>query len=155
MDPLSITVGALTLVEFGLKLIKSLEILRDLSHVPDDIAALIDELRDLQDVLAAVCVATKERSSIEGPRGGSDELKSLLSKTRGIFSSIASHCGIAESHRRSSNQEDSTDAVESPSNVDLLTRFRWLKDRKKIDRYRVRLQILRADIGNHLASLSL
>ena len=157
MDPISITASTIALVEFGLKLVKSLEILRDLSHVPDDIAALIDELRDLQDVLAAVCVATKERAGVEGLRECSDELKSLLSKTGGVFSSIARHCGISLDHRQIPNQTDLTTAADSADspNLDLLTRFRWLKDRRRINHYRQRLHILRLDIGNHLASLTL
>ena len=129
MDPISITATTITLVEFGLKLVKSLEILRDLSHVPDDIAALIDELRDLQDVLAAVCVAMKQRARVEGLRECSDELKLLLSKTGAVFTAIASHCGISLDHRQSFTQADPENAEASSPNLDLLTRFRWLKER--------------------------
>lgn len=155
MDPLSITVSTIALIELGLKIVKGLQILRDLSHVPDDIAALIDELHDLQDVLTAVCVATKHKASAAGLHQCSDELKSLLSKTGQTFRSIASHCGVLVEERHKPLQDDFVTAIESPSNVDLLTRFRWLKDRKRIDHYRRRLKILRLDINSHLASQNL
>ncbi|KAL8731479.1 MAG: hypothetical protein Q9181_004289 [Wetmoreana brouardii] len=155
MDPLSITASTIALVGLGLKLLKGLEILKDLSHIPDDISALIDELQDLQDVLAAVCVATKQRASVGGLRECSIELKSLLSKAGDIFASIANHCGITISVQHDVGREDLGSSSGSTPNLDLLARFRWLKDRKKIDQYRRRLKVLRLDIGNHLASLSL
>ena len=155
MDPLSITASTIALIELGLKIVKGLQILRDLSHVPDDIAALIDELHDLQDVLTAVCVAAKQRASVTGLHQCSEELKSVLSKTGGIFRSIAVHCGILVEQRHNPVQDDFVTAIDSPQEIDLLTRFRWLKDRKRIDFYRRRLKILRLDIGNHLASQNL
>lgn len=155
MDPLSITVSTVALVELGLKLLKGLEILKDLSHVPDEIEALIDELQDFHDVLAAVCVATKQRAKVGGLREGMDELKTVLGKARDILTSIADHCGITFSDRHHNPGEDDGDLSSASPNLDLLTRFRWLKDRKRIKNYRRRMKVIRLDIGNHLASLSL
>lgn len=139
MDPLSITVSTVALVELGLKLLKGLEILKNLSHVPDEIEALIDELQDFHDVLAAVCVATKQRAKVGGLREGTDELKTVLGKARDILTSIADHCGITFSDKHSDpGKEDRTLPSASP-NLDLLTRFRWLKDRKSIKNYRRRM----------------
>ena len=155
MDPLSITVSTVALVELGLKLLKGLEILKDLSHVPDEIEALIDELQDFHDVLAAVCVATKQRAKVGGLRGGADELKTVLGKAKDILTSIADHCGITFSDRHSNPGEEDRDLSSASPNLDLLTRFRWLKDRKRIKNFRRRMKVIRLDIGNHLASLSL
>ena len=155
MDPLSITASTVALVEFGLKLVKGLEILWDISHIRDDIAALIDELRDLHDVLTAVCVATKQSAGVEGLRERSDELKPLLLKAENILRCIGQHCGISVTHLHRPNSEDPARAVEPPLNLDLLTRFRWLKNRKRIDLYRQRLKTIRLDILNHLVSSSL
>ena len=155
MDPLSITVSTVALVELGLKLLKGLEILKDLSHVPDEIEALIDELQDFHDVLAAVCVATKQRARVGGLREGTDELKTVLGKAKDILTSIADHCGITFSDRHSKIAEENGDLSSASPNLDLLTRFRWLKDRKKIKNFRRRMKVIRLDIGNHLASLSL
>ena len=157
MDPLSITASTIAIVELGLKLVKGLEILRDLSHVPDQIAALIEELQELQGVLAAVCVATRQRSEIEDVRECSPELKSLLAKAGNVLSAIASHCGISVNNHldSDSDSESSSDKRNTASDLDLLSRFRWIKDKKKIQSYRERLKTLRSHIVIHLVSLNL
>ena len=54
MDPLSATVSTIALVSFSRKLLHALKILKQLSYISGDIAALVDELQDFQDILATV-----------------------------------------------------------------------------------------------------
>ena len=155
MDPLSIAASTIALVGFCRKLSHGLATLKDLSRVPDEIAALLDELQDLRNVLATVCVVLDQRLSIEGLHGHTEELKSLLVKAGRITSSIATHCGITINQDSNPGPDKGQDSFSGPVLLDPLTRFRWLKDRRKIDNYRQRLKIVRTDIANHLASLNL
>ena len=152
MDPLSITASTVALVGLCVKLSNGLQKLVDLSSIPEDIASLVEELKDLQNVLTAVCVVTQQRASVKGIREASDELKALLTKAGVTFNTIANYCGIPIHSKQGQGFETS---FENPPNLDLLSRFRWLKDRKKIELYRRRLEVVRLDIANHLSSLSL
>ena len=155
MDPLSITASIVALVGVCRKLIQGLTVLRQLSHVPEHIAALLDELEDFRNALDAVRAVSQQRQSLDGVEQCSEELKGLLLKASDLFASIASHCGINIYKLRPDHSEDPSNASGASLNLDLLSRFRWLKDRRKVDLYRKRLEVLRADIANHLAALSL
>ena len=155
MDPLSITTSAIALIGFCHKLSQGLVILKQLSHIPDDIAAILDELQDFKNVLSAVCVVARRRTDLEGLEDFSESLKTLLLKSCGIITSIANHCGIAVERNCSGDFDEVTSLDEPPVNLDLLSRFRWLKDKKKIEAYRRQLKLVRLDIANLLASLSL
>ena len=155
MDPLSITASTIALVGLCRKLSHGLTILKDLSHVPEEIAELLNELHDLRNVLTAVCVILEQRLNLERLGGCTEELKSLLAKAGRIFASIATHCGITIHQDLPFDRRNDTDTFSAPVLLDPLKRFRWLKDRKKIANYRQRLKIIRLDIGNHLSSLNL
>ena len=145
MDPLSIAASTIALVGLCRKLSHGLTILKDLSHVPEEIGALLDELHDLRNVLAAVCVVLEQRLNVKGLGGCTEELKCLLVKAGRIFASIATHCGIIIQQDHGSDAGNDTNSFSAPVLLDPLTRFRWLRDRKKISNFRERLKIVRLD----------
>ena len=155
MDPLSITASIVALIGVCRKLTQGLTVLRQLSHIPEHITALLDELQDFRSVLDAVRVVAQQRHSLDGVEQCSEELKGLLLKASDLFASIASHCGISIYKLRTDGLEDPSSLSGQTLNLDLLSRFRWLKDKRKVDVYRRRLEVLRSDIANHLAALSL
>lgn len=155
MDPLSLTIGAVTLVGVCHKIVQGLQILEGLSQVPDDIAALIDELSDLESVLVTVCGIEQRTKSLREDKETTDDLKALLLKASHIIIAIARHCGIALEEEKYCAGDTASVVSSQNTKVDLLTKFRWLKDQKKITGFRDRLKVVRLDISNHLASRNL
>ena len=149
MDPLTITTSVITLISLGRGLSKGLLVLRDLSHVPQEITALIEEVNDLNTTLAAVGVATNQRSKIVADDDVSENLHRLLVKAKDLLTVIANYCGMINT------PEGDASSSKGPSQVDLLSRFRWIKDRKAVDQYRRKLRIVRLDIASSLLTLNL
>ena len=155
MDPLSITASAITLIGICKSLHSGLKVLRNLSHVPDEITAVLDELGDFKNTLAAVCVVTNKRSTVITEDDVSGHLPQLLLKTKDLFTQIATYCGISIEPEEPPLSKDIACLLDTPQQIDLLSRFRWLKDRKKVNQHRQRLKVARLDIANYLATLSL
>lgn len=157
MDPFSLTIGAIALVGCCHKIVKGLKVLQSLSQIPEDIASLVDELQDLEHVLAIVCTINQHSKQTKHSKANTDKLQLLLLKASNIVSAVAKHCGISiEDEQCRDIVADVTSLSGSPTQrIDLLSKFRWLKDQKRIEVFRERLKIVRSDISNHLASQNL
>ena len=123
--------------------------------MPEEISTLLEELDAFKNVLAAICVLMNQRSGLDTKDEAIGDLQQLLVKAKAGFTTIATHCGITIQAEAKLPLEDTAALLESAPQVNLLGRFRWLKDRKRIESYRKRVKCLRLDIANHLAALSL
>ena len=153
MDPLSITASTIALIGACQKLQHGLEFIRQLSHVPEEMAVLLDELQSFGSVLSAVHMVAAHRADIDELGQYSHGFEMLLQRARAILDSVSDYCGISVGEKR---DEKTTALSEAPpQKVDLRARYKWVKGQKKIHQYREQLSVIRADITNNLALLSL
>lgn len=157
MDPLSIAAATIALLGACKKLQDGVGVVRQLSHVPEEMATLLNELQDLWDVLAVVRVVAERRGSIGGLSNFSHELRTLLLKTKDLLDSIGSLSGFltCEKNEKASIAESGFQTSVVARDLNLRTRCRWLRDRKTIFRCCQQLHTIRLDIVSHLAILNL
>ena len=156
MDPLSIAASTVALFGFCLQLQKGIKSVRQLAQVPDEITALLDELKGFCSVLGAVRVVAQRRGDIDGLGASSQGFNVLLDDAWDILTVIAGHCGVTVGQEGDATFKKANDSSEAPKqDLNLRTRCRWVKSRKKIDQYRKRLKTVRGDIASHLAILNL
>ncbi len=145
MDPFSITIGTVTLIGVCGELIKGIELLRKASQAPQDISDLIDELNDFQNVLNAVKLVTQCRAKNEL----GDLLVPHFRKAQRVIEELSDICGIQRSEK---GLDDDFSEICEPHKV---SHFKWTRNKRRIAALRERLKIIRLDLANQLAAMTL
>lgn len=147
MDPLSIAASAIALVGVCRKLVKGFKFLKEVSRAPEDILALIDELNDLQSTLTAISLVTRNhRNEFVGGL-----LAPLFHKVEHIIRELCGICLVCPDRLNEAEKDVYTDQLK----IQLLTRFKWTRERRRVGQLRERLKVVRLDFANSLATVSL
>ena len=147
MDPLSIATSAITIVGVCRKLVKGFEFLKTVSRAPEDILALTDELNDLQNTLTAIGLVTRNhRIEFIGVL-----LAPLFHKVEHIIQELCSICSICPDGLNEVEESVHTEQLK----FQLLARFKWTRERRRVGQLRERLKVVRLDFANSLATASL
>ena len=147
MDPLSIAASAIAIVGACRKLVKGFKFLKELSRAPEDILALTDELNDLQNTLTAISLVTRDhRNEIVGVL-----LAPLFHKVEHIIRELCAICLVNPDRLNEVEEDVYTEQLK----IQLLTRFKWTRERRRVGQLRERLKIVRLDFANSLATVSL
>ena len=147
MDPLSIAASAIAIVGVCRKLVKGFKFLKEVSRAPEDILALTDELNDLQNTLTAISLVTRNHhNEFVGVL-----LAPLFHKVEHIIQELCGICLVCPDRLNEVEEDVYTDQLKSQ----LLTRFKWTRERRRVGQLRERLKIVRLDFANSLATVSL
>lgn len=145
MDPISIAASTIAFVGACHKLASGLRFLSDVSHAPKEILALIDELNDLQNVLTAVGLVTRQRRD--------DILEKLLSplfsQVDRVIYELCDLCGACP--QKLKGDDDYGEQLR----LHLLGRCKWTLAKNRVIELRERLRVVRLDFSNSLAATSL
>ena len=145
MDPVSIAASCIAFTGACRKLVSGLRFLRDVSHAPEHVLALSDELHDLQHVLTAVrLVARIRHDDILGIL-----LAPLFDKVDRIIHEFCDICGVCP--RKLKDENEHAEELK----LSLLDRVKWTLAKKRINELCERLKIVRLDFSNSLAAISL
>lgn len=147
MDPISITASAIAFVGACRKLVSGFKFLRDLSQAPEDILTLTDELNDLQNTLTAIGLVTrKHRDEFVGVL-----LAPLFQRVDHIIRELCRICGVCPERLKQVEDDVYTEQLK----FQLLTRFKWTREKGRVGELRERLKVVRQDFANSLATVSL
>ena len=147
MDPLSITVSAFAFVGACRKLVQGFKFLKELSRVPKDILTLTDELNDLQNTLTVVGLVThKHRDEFVGIL-----LAPLFHKVDHVIRELCGICGVCPERLKEVEDDVYTEQLK----FQLLTRFKWTREKTRVGDLRERLKVVRLDFANSLATVTL
>lgn len=140
MDPLSITVSAITLLGTVKGISKGLQKLVSLRRASDLVLALINELEDFQIILNVVqSVITQRESIAKAPAGLTGDLNSLLERSKGLLEEIQVMTdGLLASHG----------SKEQPR----LSRIKWLKRQSALQPLQKELEGIKHSISALLAA---
>ena len=147
MDPLSIAASAIALVGACRKLLDGVHLLKSLSRAPEEILALSDELNALQNTLTAISLATRYYA---------DDLAGtlfapLFQRADLIVQELCDVCGMYPKGLAEVEETVSTER----RRLQLVTRFKWTREKRRVGELRERLKVVRLDIANSLATVSL
>ena len=147
MDLLSITVSAFAFVGACRKLVHGFKFLKELSRAPEDILALTDELNGLQHTLTAIGLATRQhRNEVVAVL-----LAPLFQRVDNVIRELCGLCGVSPEKL----QEVEDDVYTEQIKFQLLTRFKWTREKGRVGELRERLKVVRLDFANSLATVSL
>lgn len=147
MDPLSITASAIAIIGACRELVKSFRLLKQVSRAPEDILSLTDELNDLQNTLTAISLVTQNhRNEFVGIL-----LAPLFHKVEHIIRELYGLCAVGPNRRKDVEDDVYTDEQK----IQLLTRFKWTRERRRVSELRERLKVVRLDFANSLATVTL
>ena len=147
MDPLSITASAFAIVGACRKLISGFKFLKELSRAPKDILALTDELNALQNTLTAIGLVTRNRHD--------DLVRVLLAplfhRVDHVIRELCGICGVCPERLAEVEETLYTDELR----LQLLTRFKWSRQKERVGQLREQLKVVRLDFANSLVTVSL
>ena len=152
MDPLSIAASAIAIVGVCRKLVKGFKFLKEVSGAPEDILAvtdelITDELNDLQNTLTAISLVTQNhRNEFVGVL-----LAPLFHRVEHIIRELCGICSVCPDRLNEEEEDVYTDQLK----IQLLTRFKWTRERRRVGQLRERLRVVRLDFANSLATVSL
>ena len=147
MDPLSIAASAIAIVGACRKLVKGFKLLKEVSRAPEDILALTDELNDLQNTMTGISLVTRNhRNEFVG-----DLLAPLFHKVELVIQELCGICFVCPDRLNEVEEDVYTDQLK----IQLLTRFKWTRERRRVGQLRERLKVVRLDFANSLATVSL
>ena len=149
MDPLSITASAFAFAGACRKLISGFKFLRDLSRAPKDILNLTDELNALQKTLTAIGLVTRNRHDDDDCAGVL--LAPLFHRVDHIIRELCGICGVCAEALGGVEETVYTDEVK----LQLLTRFKWTRQKERVGQLREQLKVIRLDFANSLLTVSL
>ena len=140
MDPISVTASAIAFIGACRGLITAFDKLKDVSRAPEDIMALKDELTGLQHTLTAVDLITRNRQD--------DFLEELLSplfdRVHYIIEELCQLCGLSARRLREAGYAKRL-------KVRVVARFKWARDKERVEKLRDQLTVVRLDFANHMA----
>ena len=144
MDPISVTASAIAFIGACRGLIAAFDKMKDVSQAPEDIMALKDELTGLQHTLTAVDLITRNCQD--------DVLEVLLSP---LFHRV--HCIIEELCRLSGLSARRLREDEHAKHLKFrgVARFKWARDKERVENLRDRLKVARLDFANQMAVATL
>jgi len=138
MDPLSLTASIITVVGLAGSIGKSLKQLRQLRHIPDEVHTLINDIADLQAVLAEVeRVLIQYQATTHIPDGTVSYLSKTIELIRLKLSDldrIAAECGGVEFKVK-------------------IARLKWVRARTKVVAIQASLRELKMNLITTLGTL--
>lgn len=144
MDPITLTTSAIAFIGACRGLIAAFDKMKDVSRAPEDIMALKDELTGLQDTLTAVDLITRNRQD--------DLLELLLSplfhRVHYIIEELCQLCGSSARRLRE-------DEYAKHLKLRVVARFKWARDKERVEKLRDRLKVVRLDFANQMAVATL
>ena len=144
---LSITASALALVGACNKLIQGITFLKGLSRAPEEILALSDELHALQNTLTAISLVMRDRRhELTGTL-----LAPLFPRAEHIIRELCDICGMSPERLAEVEETVYTD----DSKMQLMTRFKWAREKRRVRQLQERLRVVCLDFANALATVSL
>ena len=155
MDPLSIAASATALIEFSARLSSGIRMIRRLSSVPREVAALLDELSDFEAILFAISSVSGQRTAQLSESPFLNGLPSLLQKAKVALAATATFCGIPFKPSTGLGDDDMPIGEATLPSMTVYSRFRWMMERRKIEEHRRRLELIRLDIAGYAATMGL
>ena len=147
MDPLSIAASAFAIVGACRKLNSGFKFFKELSRAPKDVLALTDELNAVQNTLTAIGLVTRHRHD--------DLVRVLLTplfhRVDHVIRELCGICGVSPERLAELDENLYTDELR----MQLLTRFKWTRQKERVGQLREQLQVVRLDFANSLVTMSL
>ena len=144
MDPISFTASAIAFIGACRGLITAFDKMKDVSRASEDIIALKDELTDLQHTLTAVDLITRNRQDdvLEV------SLSPLFHRVHYIIEELCQLCGLSARRLREAEYAKHL-------KFRVVARFKWTRNKERVEKLRDRLKVVRLDFANHMAVATL